>query len=190
MQNVLAVSALLLAALPCAAADAAEWGQTVDGLRMSVAVVSDSRSDPQVRVTVNYVGDKPLLLPFAFISDTRIASYRLRLFLLASDGQHSFDLVPIFLLAGRLDPLVIPMVPQASYVLELPITAWRTGRVDVEHLGALIKRQGQLWAELDCGHVGTTAIPSLTCPLYGYPNPNQIVCWEGKLTSNKVTLPK
>src|ERR1039458_10220857 len=60
-------------------------------------------------------------------------------------------------LAGRLDPLVIPMVPQASYVLELPITAWRTGRVDVEHLGALIKRQGQLWAELDCGHVGTTA---------------------------------
>ena len=100
MQNVLAVSALLLAALPCAAADAAEWGQTVDGLRMSVAVVSDSRSDPQVRVTVNYVGDKPLLLPFAFISDTRIASYRLRLFLSASDGQHSFDLVPIFLLTG------------------------------------------------------------------------------------------
>src|ERR1017187_9189773 len=93
MQNVLAVSALLLAARPCAAADAAEWGQTVDGLRMFVAVMSDSRSDPQVRVTVNYVGDKPLLIPFAFISDTRIASYRLRLFLSASDGQHSFDLV-------------------------------------------------------------------------------------------------
>jgi hypothetical protein len=172
------------------AADVNEWGPTVDGLRMSTAVVPDGHGDVRVRVTIHYAGDKPLLLPFAFISGDRVLGHRLRLFFSATDGQHTFDLVPFFLLSGRFDPLVIPMVPEASYALELPIAAWHTALLDEEQLGTLIQHQGQLWAELDGKPRQTTLTPSVTCPLYGYPNPNQIVCWEGKLTSNRLQFPR
>ena len=191
MQRTLAVATLLSVALSCAAAEALEWGPLVDGLRMSVEVVPDSRGDVQVRVTINYVGDKPLLLPFAFAGGDGISRHRLRLFVSTPDGQHSFSLdSPAAALRGRFDPLVIPMLPQASYVLELPAAAWYRGFTNEQQLGILIQRQGQLWAELDCKYMQSTAIPSLPCPLYGSPNPNGIVCWEGKLTSNKLRLPK
>ena len=53
-----------------------------------------------------------------------------------------------------------------------------------------LRPNGWLWAELDCKYIGSTAIPPLACPLYGFPNPNVITCWQGKLTSNKLRLPR
>jgi hypothetical protein len=90
VKQALAILALLLmAALPSAAAETTEWGQTLDGLRMSVAILPDSRGDLQVRVMVNYLGDSPLLLPFAFAGGKGISRYRLRLSVSAPDGQHN-----------------------------------------------------------------------------------------------------
>jgi hypothetical protein len=92
MKQALAVSALLWIALPVGAAETSEWGQTVDGLRMSVAILSERGVDLQVRVTVNYLGRSPVLLPFGFATGDGISRHRPRLFVAAADGQHSFTL--------------------------------------------------------------------------------------------------
>jgi hypothetical protein len=182
MKQALAASALLWIALPVGAGETSEWGQTVDGLRMSVAILSESRVDPQVRVTVNYLGRYPLLVPLGFATGDRISGYRLRLFVAAADGQHSFTLDDDRPLRGRFDPIVVPLVPHASYTLELPAADWRSAMTP---LPALLQQRAHLWVEWDCVHFQGTA-PS--CPLYGYPNPNVFPCWEGKLVSNRLRL--
>jgi hypothetical protein len=191
MKQALAVSALLWMTVLCAATETSEWGQTVDGLRLSVAILPDSGVDLQIRVTVNYLGRDPVLLPFAFAGGKGIARHRLSLIVSAADGEHTFGLDdPTIPLRGRFDPLVIPMLCHASYVLESPIAAWCRGRTNPKYLEGLIQGQGQLWVELDCEYMLSTATPPLACPLYGYPNPNAITCWQGKLTSNRLRLPR
>ncbi len=191
MRRFLCAAALIVCVLSCPAAETTEWGQTLDGLRLSVATVAHSGGAVQIRVTVNYVGEKPLLLPFAFISGEVISRHRLRLIVSAADGEHTFGLDdPTIPLRGRFDPVVIPMLCRASYVLESPIAEWCRGRTNPKELEALIQGKGQLWVELDCKYILSTAIPPLACPLYGYPNPNAITCWQGKLTSNRLRLPR
>jgi hypothetical protein len=163
----------------------------MDGLRLSLALVSADGGDVQIRVTVNYEGEKPLLLPFAFITGEHVSRHRLKLLISAADGEHTFSLDdPTIAIRGRFDPLVVPMVSHSSYVLELPLAAWTRGRTNRKELESMIHRDGLLWAELDCKYLGSTAIPPLACPLYGYPNPNVIACWQGKLTSNRLRLPR
>jgi hypothetical protein len=191
MQRFLRVAALVVCSLACAIAQTNEWGETIDGLRLSLAVVSADGGDVQIRVTVNYEGEKPLLLPFAFITGERVSRHRLKLLISAADGEHTFSLDdPTIAIRGRFDPLVVPMVSHSSFVLELPLAAWTRGRTNREELESVIHRNGLLWAELDCKYLGSTALPPLACPLYGYPNPNVITCWQGKLTSNKLRLPR
>jgi hypothetical protein len=86
MQVSLRVAALMVCTLACAIAQTNEWGQTIDGLRLSLAVVSDEGGNVQIRVTANYVGEKPLLLPFAFISGERDSRHRMKLLISAADG--------------------------------------------------------------------------------------------------------
>ena len=171
--------------LPCAAADTNEWGQTVDGLRMSVAIFSDSHADLQVRVTVNYLGRNPVLVPLGFATGDGMSRYRLRLVVDAADGQHSFKLEDDRPIRGRFDPIVIPLAPHASYTLELPAADWNAasspGLSAMTQLPALLRQPVRVWVEWDCVHFQGTA-PS--CPLYGSPNPNQFPCWERKLVSN------
>ena len=189
MQGLTRVAALIVCTLACAIAQRNEWGPTMDGLRLSLAVVPDGRGDVEIRVTVNYVGEKSLLLPFAFITGERVSRHRLKLFVSAADGEHTFSLDdPTIPLRGRFDPLVIPMVSDSSYVLAVPLAAWTRGRTNQKELESLINRNGLLWAELDCSW--STPTPLLACPLYGYPNPNAITCWRGKLTSNELRLPR
>ena len=195
MKQALAVSALLWMALPCAAAETSEWGQTVDGLRLSVAIFPDSRAALQVRVTINYLGRSPLLVPLGFATGDAISRYRLRLFVAAADGQHSFTLEDGRVIRGRFDPIVIPMAPHASYTLELPAADWRavwnpglSAMTPLPALPALLQPPAHLWVEWDCSCFQGTANPS--CPLYGYPNPNQFPCWDGKLVSNTLRLPR
>jgi len=186
MKPALVVSTLLWIALPWVAADTDEWGQTIDGLRMSVAIFPDSHADLQVRITVSYLGLKPLLLPLGFATGDEISRHRPRLLVAAADGQHSFKLDDDKPIRGRFDPIVIPMAPHASYTLELPAAAWRAswtpGLAAMTPLPVLLRQPVRLWVEWDCAYFQGTAQPS--CPLYGYPNPNVFPCWEGKLVSN------
>jgi hypothetical protein len=192
MKQALAVSALLWMTLFCAATETGEWGQTVDGLRMSVAIVPDNGAGLQIRVTVNYLCRDPMLLPFAFAMGKGISRHRVKLFVAAQDGQHSFTLDDAVPLRGRFDPIVIPMAPHASYSLELAAADWRAewspGLSAMTPLRALLEQPVHLWAEWDCAYFQGTANPP--CPLYGYPNPNQFPCWDGKLVSNTLRLPR
>jgi len=190
MKQALAVSALLWITLPVGAAETSEWGQTVDGLRLSDAIVSDSGVDLQIRVTVNYLGRSPSLVPLGFATGDGISRYRPRLFVAAADGQHGFTLDDGRPIRGRFDAIVVPMVPHASYTLELPVADWRAvwspALPAMTPLPALLQQRVHLWVEWDCAHFQGT--PS--CPLYGYPNPNQFACWDGKLVSNIVRFPR
>jgi len=157
---------------------------------MSVALAPESGVDARVRVTVNYLGPSPVLLPFGFASGYGISRYRLHLFVAAPDGQHVFTLDDGRPIRGRFDPIVVPLVPHASYTLDLPVTGWRAewraGLSEMTQLSTLLLRPFHLWAEWDCAHWQGTA-PS--CPLYGYPNPNAFACWDGKLVSNTLAVP-
>ncbi len=189
MQRLLRVVALVASTLSFSAAQTNEWGPLVDGLRLSTALDLASSGSVQIRVTVNYIGEKPVLLPFMFVSGERISRHRLRLFVSVADGEHAFSLDdPTIPLRGRFEPLVVPMISHASYILELPISAWRSGFRNQQELETLIRRPGELWAELDCKYMASTAMPPLACPLYGYPNPNAVTCWQGKLISNRLRL--
>ena len=186
MRPALLVPVLLCMALSGAAADTDEWGHTIDGLRLSLAIFPDSHADLQVRVTVNYLGRSPVLLPLGFATGDRISRHRLRLLVAAADGRHSFTLDdPVIPIRGRFDPISIAMIPHARYTLELSAAdwypAWNEGLSPMTPFPALLRQPTQLWVEWDCAHYRGTA-PS--CPLYGYPNPNQFACWEGKLVSN------
>ena len=160
-------------------------------MRMSVAILSESGVDLQVRVTVNYLGRSPVLLPFGFATGDGISRHRLKLFVAAPDGQHGFTLDGVYAIRGRFDPLVIPMAPHASYTLESPVAEWRAewspGLSAMTPLPTMLQQSVLLWAEWDCVHFQGTG-PS--CPLYGYPNPNVFPCWDGKLLSNTLHLAK
>jgi hypothetical protein len=135
---------------------------------------------------MNYLGRNPVLVPLGFAGGAGMSRHRLRLFVAAADGQHSFTLDdPLVPLRGRFDPIVIPMVPHASYTLESSLAdwyaTWSPGLSAMTPLPALLRQPVRVWVEWDCAHFEGTA-PS--CPLYGSPNPNQFLCWEGKLVSN------
>lgn len=162
----------------------------MDGLRLSEALVDD-RAGFLIRVTVNYLGETPSLFPFAFISDDRISRNRLKLLVSTANSEHDFSLNdPTIPLRGRFEPLVVPMISHASYVLGSRLSVWRAGFRGQEKLEAIIGRQAELWVELDCQYLMSTAMPPLACPLYGYPNSNAITCWQDKLTSTKLRLPQ
>jgi hypothetical protein len=50
-----------------------------------------------------------------------------------------------------------------------------------EKLERFVSKRCQIRIELD--------VQNPTCPLYGYPNPNMIPCWQGKVVSNVLQLP-
>jgi hypothetical protein len=82
--------------------------------------------------------------------------------------------------AGRVDPLVLPLIPGASYAVQIPLVHFVI--LDgPENLETLILKRCQVRLELD--------VQNFACPLYGYPNPNMIPCWQGKIVSNVLQLP-
>ena len=154
MKQALAVSALLWITLPVGAAETSEWGQTVDGLRMSVAILSESSVFIlQVRVTVNYLGRSPLLVPLGFATGDGISRYRLRLLVAAADSPHGFTLDDDKPIRGRFNPVVVPMARHASYRsnchLPIGVLYGVPASLAMTPLPALLQRTVHLWVEWD-----------------------------------------
>src|ERR1035441_8271592 len=62
-----AAVAVLIVAQPAVAGDALQWGSTVNGLKMSVALSIDSIKNGDIRVTLQNLGDKDILIPLGMI---------------------------------------------------------------------------------------------------------------------------
>jgi len=77
--------------------------------------------------------------------------------------------------------MVVPLVPRASYTVPIPLSLFYVLDAS-ESLEVFVSKRCELRIELD--------IEKATCPLYGYPNPNMIPCWRGKLVSNVLQLPQ
>lgn len=111
---------LLLAALAAqpggSPAEANEWGPAVDGVPMSVALVSESGHDPLIRIVVKNAGDKLLLLPLGEMIGSKLYTSKVSVFVSTTQGQYKFLLSPgVVFVAGRIDPIAIPLVPHSSY---------------------------------------------------------------------------
>jgi hypothetical protein len=162
---------------PGVAADA--WGSDVSGVRMSIAVASGS--NPEIQITVQNINDKPLLLTFGALIGPDLYDFRFRVVV----NMRGKDRRVIYtgaggIVAGRVDPLVVPLVPSASYTVRIPLALFYV--LDgSEKLETFVSKRCQMRVELD--------VENPTCPLYGYPNPNMIPCWQGKVVSNVLQLP-
>jgi hypothetical protein len=59
----------LLTVVPGSAAETAAWGSAANGVRMATAINSGPHAE--IRITVQNVDDKPLLLPFGSLIGSR-----------------------------------------------------------------------------------------------------------------------
>jgi len=164
-----ALSLLLTACLASAA----------EAVRLAVAV---DHSTAALQVSVQNAGQKPLLLTLGALIGSRYYDFRFRLIVTTPQGH---DLHVIYTggpgaIGGRIDPLVIPLVPGAMYSMAVPLSRFYVLDANTS-LQEYIRKPGRLRVELDVEHA--------VCPLYGYPNPNMIPCWRGRLVSNVLVLP-
>jgi hypothetical protein len=183
-------------------ADANEWGQAVNGVQMSVALVSQSGHDPLIRIVVKNAGDKPLFLPLGEMIGSKFSTRKVSVFVSTTQGQFKFLLSPgVVFVAGRIDPIAIPLLPNSSYTLQTPVTELfrGDGAAGEMELPRLVRGAGRLWVEWDGSPPpqpsGAAAehysqMHPANCPLYGAPNPNTIPCWESKVVSNTLQWPR
>jgi hypothetical protein len=147
---------------------------------MGIAVTSAPHSE--IRTTVRNAGDQPLLLPVGALIGSRFYDLRFQAVVSVAGGKErraTYAGGP-GVIGGRVDPLVLPLVPGASYAVQIPLARFVI-LGQPEKLETLILKRCQLRVELDAWNA--------TCPLYGYPNPNMIPCWQGKVVSNVLQLP-
>jgi hypothetical protein len=172
------VSILFVIVSTVVAAEPGRWGPAVSGVRLGIGITGH-----QIWIAAQNVGDAPLLLPFGALIGSRFYNFRFQIILVAPDGaEHRLiDTGSPGIVGGRLDPLAVPLLPGAGYTVEVPLSRFSVLE-SPEKLEALVLKGCRLRVELDVHHP--------TCPLYGYPNPNMIPCWEGKLTSNILRFPR
>jgi hypothetical protein len=107
---------LLISVLPSIAAEPDVWGPTVDGLRLSVAVVGNS-TNGSLQITVNNVGEQPILRTLGHILNEVTPVFRFLVTLIMPDGtersvpvavrgrgeqiQGDFQITPLLLYEGR-----------------------------------------------------------------------------------------
>ena len=181
-RSINAFTVLLFVVVPALAADPVAWGPAVGGLRISLSVVLEQpAAGRQFQVTIQNVGDKDLLVPLGIINNTKAYADKLTLVLTTADGKHPrviFTGMP-GVISGRLDALVVPLLSGASYTVRTPMDQYYV--LDgSEKLETFCSRSCQLQVELD--------IRNVVCSPYGFPNPNMLTCWQGKIASNAITL--
>jgi hypothetical protein len=147
---------------------------------MGIAVTSAPHSE--IRITVRNAGDQPLLLPIGALIGSRFYDLRFQAVVSVPGGKEwraAYAGGP-GVVGGRVDPLVVPLVPGASYAVQIPLARFII-LDQPEKLETIILKRCQIRVELE--------VRDATCPLYGYPNPNMIPCWQGKVVSNVVQIP-
>jgi hypothetical protein len=179
---VTAFTVFVVTVFPVTAADSVTWGPVVNGLRMSLSVVSgEPPSGRQLQVTIQNIGGNDLLVPLGIINNTKAYADKLKLVLTTPDGKHPrviFTGMP-GVISGRLDALVVPLLSGASYTVRMPMDKYYV--LDgSEKLEKFCSHSCQLQVEMETKRV--------VCSQYGYPNPNMLTCWQDTLPSNAITL--
>lgn len=168
------------------ACEPGSWGDEVGGLRLSVELLPGNDSPERIKVTVHNFGKSQLLLPAAVVNNARYGEWPVTLVVSNPSGVRKFGRWPVIgALAGHLDPVSIPMLPNASYSFEISVTDWYEVSNQVDELRKLIHQPGDLWIEWD---VQPLKEPLRNCPLWGVGDHIQITCWEHRMLSNTLHL--
>lgn len=162
-----------------ATADSEPPGSPAGGLTIGVAVAAEQH---ELHVTVQNVGHEPLMLPLGNLIGSESYNFRFEVVVATPDGKtHSVIDTAVAVIAGRLDPLIIALVPKASYTVRLPLARFYV--MDLEQpLNKMVRQPCRMQVEL--------RVVNPVCPPYGYPNPNMIPCWQGKVVSNVLQFPQ
>jgi hypothetical protein len=118
--------------------------------------------------------------------------WKIGVFVTKPGQQFEFRFAPtVVVVGGRMEPLAIPMVPNRSYAIEMPVTEFFRGDGTVlpMELPRLVDQPGQLWVEWEVKPTKGTPVDFANCPLLDGPNPNLLPCWENKMVSNTLRLP-
>jgi len=176
--------AVLIAALPAVAADAAQpWGPTVNGLRMSVALSNDATKGGEIRVTLQNPGDKDILVPLG-ITVGKAHPTLLKITLKTPDGAPPRVIYTgVGVVAGYAEAMTIGLSAGEAYTISTPVDLYYV-LDSSEKLATFIGRRCRLWVELDvnenqCPNPSTLDSLRRTLP-----------CWHGKVPSNVLQLPR
>ena len=173
---------LLSVVVPALATDPIAWGPAVNGLRMSLSVVSDEpAAGRHLQATIQNVGEMDLLVPLGIINNTKAYADRFKLVLTTPDGKHPrviFTGMP-GVISGRLDALVVTLLSGASYTVRMSMDKYYL--LDgSEKLAAVCSRFCQIQVSMETKNI--------VCSPYGYPNPNMLTCWQDTLPSNAIRI--
>lgn len=190
--------AVLISAIPGLAAETVEWGQPVNGLRLSISIqpsdASANPANPAIRVTLENVGDQYLLVPIGAVVVGNTHPMLLKIYATTPDGKTHSILGGG--LAGVMEPWIISLRPQERFTVQRSISSYflvddvpadfqgwpgLAALAGPEKLETLILRPCQLWVELDQ--------QSGECPGPNKLNPAPVPCWHGKVASNTMRLP-
>jgi hypothetical protein len=172
LSHPLTVAALLVTVLPAVAADAIQWGQPSNGLRMSVAL-----ANREVQVTLQNTGGRDLLIPLG-MTVRKPHPTLLKVFVKTPDGAMPRVIYTgIGHVAGYAEVMTIGLRASESYTVSTPVDLYHV--LDgSEKLASFIRRRCQFWVELE--------VTESQCP-----NPatldslrRKLPCWHGKAVSN------
>jgi hypothetical protein len=131
-----------------------------------------------LRVAIQNISSSPQGLALGFLTGTG-AQIPSTLILTTPGGRVEFSSMSDSAGSDGLDPLVIPLLPNAIYAVALPLTSYRSVRRSLTVTNALAEA-----TELSVSFVGDKTV----CDSFGYPHPNPIPCWFGELRSNVIRL--
>jgi hypothetical protein len=175
--------AVLIAALPAVAADAVQWGSTVNGLKMSVALSIDSTKNGEIRVTLQNLGDKDILIPLGMIVGKPHPTL-LKTTLKTPDGNiPRIIYTGIGFVSGYAEAMTIGLRAGEAYTVSTPLDLYYVLDTS-EKLVTFIGRRCQLWVELN---VKENQCPN---PTTLDPLRRTLPCWYGNVVSNVLQLPK
>jgi hypothetical protein len=159
--------------------DSTPWGKPVTGVRMSVEGLHSGDGQLRgLRIAFQNISSFPQALSLGFLSSTG-AQIPATLALTTPSGSYEFTGVSSRAATGGIDPLVIPLVMNAAYVVHMPLTAFRPVRTKPSRNAAITEA-----TELSVRFIGDSAV----CDANGYPHPNPVPCWSGELKSNVIRL--
>jgi hypothetical protein len=177
--------AILIAAIPGLAAETVEWGQPVNGLRISVSIVPREGRAGDIRFALQNTGDKDLAVRIGYTK--RVDGTNCKVFgflkLFFKDGEGVVSTVH-FLVGASSGPAPKPCTvvlgsgedrsfrePTSSFLVDSD----RHHRV----LADIPPQRGELWVEFEPGTERDQA--KAGC--------GRVPCWLGKVVSNTLALP-
>ena len=177
-------------AAPVLSAEPREWGPTVNGLRMALALVDVGPGEPQVlEITIENAGGRTSVIQIGWFGETES---RLTLHAGSSTGQVVVAYTREGLSKARC-PFIVPLLAGARYQVRRPTGDYMVPKLNVS-LGKFLLDPGPSWLRATL-QVGETAEPLIPMGRSGMPEAPIQSCidqrgvWQGTLASNTLRLP-